>query len=221
MSYSVNILFLVRPAFLDGWLNVIVLTSSPISLIKPLLPSILIGSANIRWDLTDFLYVRGQVGTDRYDYHRTISTPFGTRYQPLGSIGEYKLTFKQYDADFFLGTDNLAITSDVSLTGFLGVGSNYQQSESVSANGSNFIVPGLINVKNTAAQSNGYGFSEKKITSAFGSAELGFKDYAFLTVTARNDWFSTLSLAGKDAPNNDLYTSASFSFRICFLPDKR
>jgi len=61
----------------------------------------LIGSANIRWDLTDFLYVRGQVGTDRYDYHRTISTPFGTRYQPLGSIGEYKLTFKQYDADFF------------------------------------------------------------------------------------------------------------------------
>ena len=171
----------------------------------------LIGSANIRWDLTDFLYVRGQVGTDRYDYHRTISTPFGTRYQPLGSIGEYKLTFKQYDADFFLGTDNLAITSDVSLTGFLGVGSNYQQSESVSANGSDFIVPGLINVKNTAAQSNNYGFSEKKITSAFGSAELGFNDYAFLTVTARNDWFSTLSLAGKQAPNNDLYTSASFS----------
>ena len=171
----------------------------------------LIGSANIRWDLTDYLYIRGQVGTDRYDYHRTVSTPFGTRYQPLGSIGEYKLTFKQYDADFFLGTDNLAITDDVSLTGFVGLGSNYQQSESVSANGSNFIVPGLIDVKNTAAQSNGYGFSEKKITSAFGSAELGFKDYAYLTVTARNDWFSTLSLAGKDAPNNDLYTSASFS----------
>ena len=171
----------------------------------------LIGSANIRWDLTDFLYVRGQVGTDRYDYHRTISTPFGTRYQPLGSIGEYKLTFKQYDADFFLGTDNLAITDDLNLTAFLGVGSNYQQSESVTANGSQFIVPGLINVKNTAAQSNGYGFSEKKINSAFGSAEFGFRDYAYLTVTARNDWFSTLSLAGKDAPNNDLYTSASLS----------
>ena len=171
----------------------------------------LIGSANIRWDLTDFLYVRGQVGTDRYDYHRTISTPFGTRYQPLGSIGEYKLTFKQYDADFFLGTDNLAVTDDLNLTAFLGVGSNYQQSESVTANGSQFIVPGLINVKNTAAQSNGYGFSEKKINSAFGSAEFGFRDYAYLTVTARNDWFSTLSLAGKDAPNNDLYTSASLS----------
>ena len=30
-------------------------------------------------------------------------------------------------------------------------------------------------------------------------------------MTARNDWFSTLSLAGKEAPNNDLYTSASLS----------
>ena len=46
-----------------------------------------------------------------------------------------------------------------------------------------------------------------KSTPSYGSAELGFQDYAFLTLTARNDWFSTLSLAGKDAPNNDLYTS--------------
>jgi hypothetical protein len=36
-------------------------------------------------------------------------------------------------------------------------------------------------------------------------------DYAYLTVTARNDWFSTLSLKNKKAPNNDLYTSASLS----------
>ena len=68
-----------------------------------------------------------------------------------------------------------------------------------------------MNVKNTQNQSNGYGFSEKQINSAYGSAELGFQDYAFLTLTARNDWFSTLSMAGKDAPNNDLYTSASLS----------
>jgi TonB-linked SusC/RagA family outer membrane protein len=170
-----------------------------------------IGSVNARWDLTDYLYLRGRIGTDRYDLHRTVSTPFGTAYQPLGSISEYKLAFKQFDADAFLGTDNLALTDDVSLTAFVGVGSNKITSESVSANGSNFIVQGLVNVKNTQNQSNGYGFSEKQINSAYGSAELGFQDYAFLTLTARNDWFSTLSMAGKDAPNNDLYTSASLS----------
>ena len=170
-----------------------------------------IGSVNARWNLTDFLYLRGRVGTDRYDYHRTVSTPFGTAYQPLGSIGEYKLSFKQLDADAFLGTDNLALTSDLSLTAFVGLGSNYVESESVSANGSQFIVPGLVSFGNTKNKSAGYGYSQKKINSAYGSAEFGFQDFAYLTLTARNDWFSTLSLAGKDAPNNDLYTSASLS----------
>ncbi len=171
----------------------------------------LIGSVNAKWDLTDFLYVRGRVGTDRYDYHRTVSTPFGTAYQPLGSIGEYKLAFKQFDADVFLGTDALELASGINLNAFVGIGSNYIESESVSANGSNFIVPGLVSFGNTVNKSAGYGYSEKKINSAYGSAEIGYNDWAYLTVTARNDWFSTLSLAGKEAPNNDLYTSASLS----------
>ena len=40
---------------------------------------------------------------------------------------------------------------------------------------------------------------------------LDFKIGLILTLTARNDWFSTLSLKDKVAPNNDLYTSASLS----------
>ena len=170
-----------------------------------------IGSANVRWDLSDWLYVRGRVGADRYDLHRTNSEPYGTGYKPLGGINHYKLAFKQFDSDFFIGTDNLALTSDVSLTAFVGIGSNIQEAESLSVNGNDFIVPGLVSINNVANKSAGYGYSKKQINSAYGSAELGFSDYAFLTVTARNDWFSTLSLAGKDSPNNDLYTSATLS----------
>ena len=69
----------------------------------------------------------------------------------------------------------------------------------------------MYNVKNTQNQGNGYGFNERQINSVYGSAEIGYKDAIFLNVTARNDWFSTLSLAGKEAPNDDLYTSASLS----------
>src|SRR6056300_1627191 len=122
-----------------------------------------------------------------------------------------KLTRQQRDADLFIGTDNLEIVDDLSLTAFVGVNQNYVNSESVSASGSEFIVPFLYDVKNTTNQGTGYGFNERQINSAYGSAEIGFKDAIFLNVTARNDWFSTLSLAGKVAPNNDLYTSASLS----------
>ena len=170
-----------------------------------------IGAINARLDLTDFLYIRGRVGTDRYDLFRTNSEPYGTGYIPMGQITHYTLQFKQFDADFFLGTDNLSLTDQVSLTAFVGVGSNTIESQSISLRGNEFIVPGLVSVNNTKSKSTGYGFSEKQINSAYGSAEFGYNDWAFLTVTARNDWFSTLSLAGKNAPNNDLYTSATLS----------
>ena len=170
-----------------------------------------IGSINARLDLTDFLYIRGRVGTDRYDLFRTNSEPYGTGYIPMGQITHYALQFKQFDADFFLGTDNLSLTDQVSLTAFVGVGSNIVESQSMSQRGNEFIVPGLVSINNTKSKSTGYGFSEKQINSAYGSAEFGYNDWAYLTVTARNDWFSTLSLAGKNAPNNDLYTSATLS----------
>ena len=170
-----------------------------------------IGSINARLDLTDFLYIRGRVGTDRYDLFRTNSEPYGTGYIPKGQITHYALQFKQFDADFFLGTDNLSLTDQVSLTAFVGVGSNIVESQSMSQRGNEFIVPGLVSINNTKSKSTGYGYSEKQINSAYGSAEFGYNDWAFLTVTARNDWFSTLSLAGKNAPNNDLYTSATLS----------
>ena len=170
-----------------------------------------IGAVNARWDLSDDIYVRGRVGVDRYDLHRTNSEPYGTGYIPLGMISHYKLAFQQMDTDFFIGTDDLSISDDVSLTAFVGVGSNVVKAESLNLRGDQFIVPGLVSINNTAQKSSGYGFSEKQINSVYGSAELGFLDYAFLTVTARNDWFSTLSLANKNAPNNDLYTSATLS----------
>ena len=51
----------------------------------------------------------------------------------------------------------------------------------------------------------------KKVNSLYASANFAYDNFAYLDVTARNDWFSTLSLAGKDSPNNDLYTSATLS----------
>ena len=178
-----------------------------------------IGALNARYDVTDYLYLRGRLGGDRYDLHKTGSTPWGTAFQPRGSINENKSTFKQYDADAFLGTDNLQIVDDLTVNAFVGIGTNVQEYDAVSKSGSDFIVPFLINVQNTKNQGGGYSYWKKKINSAYGSAEFGFQDWAFLTVTARNDWFSTLSLKDKKSPNNDLYTSASLSLVLSDVMD--
>ena len=178
-----------------------------------------IGALNARYDITDYLYLRGRLGGDRYDLHKTNSTPWGTAYQPNGSINENKSTFSQYDADAFLGTDNLQIVDDLTVNAFVGIGSNVQEYNATSKSGSHFIVPFLINVGNTKNQGGGYSYWKKQINSLYGSAEFGYQDWAFLTLTARNDWFSTLSLKDKKAPNNDLYTSASVSLVLSDVMD--
>jgi len=178
-----------------------------------------IGALNARYDITDYLYLRGRLGGDRYDLHKTNSTPWGTAYQPNGSINENKSTFSQYDADAFLGTDNLQLVDDLAVNAFVGIGTNVQEYNAVSKSGSDFIVPFLINVQNTKNQGGGYSYWKKQISSLYGSAEFGYQDWAFLTLTARNDWFSTLSLKDKKSPNNDLYTSASVSLVLSDVMD--
>ena len=178
-----------------------------------------IGALNARYDITDYLYLRGRLGGDRYDLHKTNSTPWGTAYQPNGSINENKSTFSQYDADAFLGTDNLQIVDDLTVNAFVGIGSNVQEYNATSKSGSHFIVPFLIDVGNTKNQGGGYSYWKKQINSLYGSAEFGYQDWAYLTLTARNDWFSTLSLENKKAPNNDLYTSASVSLVLSDVMD--
>ena len=69
----------------------------------------------------------------------------------------------------------------------------------------------MLTIKNTENQQALYNYGQKQINSVYSNAEFDYQDKIFLTVSARNDWFSTLSAAGKETPNNDLYGSASLS----------
>ena len=60
----------------------------------------------------------------------------------------------------------------------------------------------------TKSQSIGYGYSKSGINSLYGSAEISYAGYLFITATARNDWFSVLNPAN----NSKLYPSLGGSF---------
>ena len=178
----------------------------------------LLAAVSAKYDITKYLYIRGQAGLDKatnhYNNHRVnvanLTWP-GIQFSPLGQLFEQTQTIDQYDADVFIGTDNVNITKDIAVNGFVGAGSFYVKGEDVGVLGDQVVIPGLYTVLNTASQSGLYGFQERKINSVYGSAEFSFADKIYLTTTVRNDWFSTLSAEGKTTPNNDLYGSASLS----------
>lgn len=53
-----------------------------------------------------------------------------------------------------------------------------------------------------------YGLDERKVNSFYGAAGVSYRNYLYLNVTGRNDWFSTLSPASRSI----FYPSATASF---------
>ena len=178
----------------------------------------LLASTSIQYDVSDYLYLKLQAGFDRSTNHYNntsigggnLNFP-GISFFPLGDLFEQTQTIKQHDADFFIGTNGINITNDFSFNGFIGTGTFAFESEAIGVLGRNTVIPGLLTIQNTENQAALYQYGKKQINSTYANAEFDYQDKIFLTVTARNDWFSTLSAVGKETPNNDLYGSASLS----------
>ena len=170
----------------------------------------IIASTSLRYEFTDWLSLTGRVGIDNDVIKRVGVTPFGTGFQPLGSISEQERRTNQVDADLILAA-NRDITDKFSISALVGANSNHRKFETLNLGGGEFIVPGLEDLGNTVTQSRSRGYSERKIGSIYGSLELSYDRWAYVTFTGRNDWFSTLSFPGKTTPNDDFYPSINAS----------
>lgn len=166
----------------------------------------LIGSADVRYDLTDWLYASGQFQMDWYTRRDKSLTPQGTGYQLGGSISEGEDRVREVNTQFILGATKTF--SQFSLNAFVGGNRMRRSSERIAANGNGFNVEFFPAINNAQTRNYGYGFSESGINSLFGSAEIGYNGYLFLTATARNDWFSVLN----PEYNSILYPSVGASF---------
>tara|TARA_R110000744_G_scaffold32116_3_gene75285 strand:- start:742 stop:3846 length:3105 start_codon:yes stop_codon:yes gene_type:complete len=170
----------------------------------------IIASTSLRYDILDWLSLTGRVGIDNDIIRRTSVEPFGTAYKPLGGINEEERRYNQVDADLILAAEK-NITDKFAISALVGANNNHVKSENLFLGGNDFIVPGLEDIGNTVSQSRSREYSERKIGSVYGSLELSYDRWAYVTFTGRNDWFSTLSFPGKTTPNDDFYPSINAS----------
>ena len=181
----------------------------------------IIASTSLRYDVKDWLYVSARAGLDHYNIRRTKLTPYGTGFSALGGITENNISYTQIDADLIIGADK-DITDKITVNALVGSNVNNVQNEDIGLSGQQFIVPTLADFGNTTNQSGSRGFGEREISSVYGSLQVSYDDYLYLTYTGRNDWFSTLSFPGKESPNDDFYSSLSaVSYTHLTLPTNR
>jgi outer membrane receptor protein involved in Fe transport len=182
----------------------------------------LTGGLTLKYNLADWLSVQGQATRDGYTFNVTEVVPSGVEYTRSDGIHGGNLT--QYELDYHEVNSNVMLiahkkyASQLSLDANLGVN---QQDNVTTINGIGavpnsgnraagpFVVAGNYNPDNIAVTPP-YSSSDQhyRVNSVYGSVESGYRNYLFLDLTARNDWFSTLNVHS----DHYLYPSLSGSF---------
>ena len=165
-----------------------------------------LGNISLKYDFTKWLYMQGRIGRDYNVRDDASYTGYGTAFKPRGDYNESFSTTREDNYDLIIGANKEI--KDFAFDAIIGANAMYRVAESKGGGGNDLVVPFLHTVANVAAPSFRYGFSEQAINSYFGSANITYKNYLNLTVTGRQDEFSTLAKGS----NTLFYPSAGLSF---------
>jgi TonB-linked SusC/RagA family outer membrane protein len=173
------------------------------------------GTASANYKFNDWVNATLRSGTDFYRNFSNYNVAAGW----IGGLfdgGSYVDGGFQEATRFSQETNtDFLVTAKHNLFSNLGVSANFGGNRRVSRYRANafgtdqLVIPGVYNIANSAKQviPSETQF-EKRINSAYGQAEFAYDGYAYLTVTGRNDWSSTLPTGS----NSYFYPSVSGSY---------
>ncbi|KQO24848.1 SusC/RagA family TonB-linked outer membrane protein [Flavobacterium sp. Leaf82] len=154
-----------------------------------------IGLASLKYDFTNTISLQVRTGLDQMTNknvrNRYATVAFNNN---LGSYSESYETVSEFNTDALLSYNEKF--GDFSIGVNAGANTLQQNSSSLYSGGvlskRNFFA--LSNVSTVQSTSTA---SEKQINSVYGFSQIGFRNYLFLDLTARNDWSSTLPAANR------------------------
>lgn len=168
-------------------------------------------NASLKYDIADWLNVTGRVRLDESTYRSTESYYAGTLTTFCGVNGGYSDatdTDRTFYGDVIANVDK---TWDAwRLIANVGGSINDQRYERIGSAG-DLVLANVFTTRNlntsSAFKSFQSGWHDQN-QAVFGSAELGFNNYLFLTLTGRNEWASQLAFTDK---TSYFYWSAGLS----------
>ena len=98
---------------------------------------------------------------------------------------------------------------DVSFSAVVGTDLNHRFDKTNFSRGRDLTIPDFYNLSNATNLYTDESSTTKRLAGIYGSVDLGYKDYIYLTVTGRNDWASSF---GPKAKSSFFYPSVALSF---------
>ncbi|NLD23831.1 MAG: TonB-dependent receptor, partial [Bacteroidales bacterium] len=176
-----------------------------------------VSTINASYDLTDWLSANYQFGWNQYEMGRKQVINIGS-VGPGDFPGQGQITNDTYSTQELESNFNLTFkhkfNEDLDLRVTAGHNVNQRTTHRTDAIGNRMIFRGIDNVGNTQEQTASETTSKRRLWAIYADALLGYKNYAFLNLTIRNDHSSTLPVE-----NNSYYYPAvtgSFVFTDAF-----
>jgi TonB-linked SusC/RagA family outer membrane protein len=172
------------------------------------------GNVNASYEISKWVSVNAVLGLDAYADNRIQRFEIGSRNVTGGQVIEDNYNYRHTDFYFSLsGGGNL--NSDFTLNYNAGVNmySQRRKQNYIQGDALNFV--GFMELGNTANISSQITNTNLRTLGLYGTLDLGFRDYLYLSLTARNDWSSTLIDPANKFNSNDisfLYPSVSLGF---------
>ncbi len=122
----------------------------------------------------------------------TTANSYNGQTQDPGYYAINKRTRYELNHDAYLNYSK-SINEKLKLNALVGVNVNERGHTRVGGSLSALDVPGYFNLSNGTIDPSASQYeSKRRLWGAFGNVELGYNDFFYMTVTARNDWSSTL-----------------------------
>ena len=168
------------------------------------------GNISATYKLTDWLTLTGRSGTDFYEDRRKTRT--AARQAKLGTTqlydayNEEQIFVRESNSDFLLNATHKFGEFDITANIGGNHRSNFAQRNYMGA--TELAIPRVWNMGNSRQRPvTENSFIEKTVNSLYASANLGFRNYLFVDLTARNDWSSSLPSSNRSY----FYPSAAVS----------
>lgn len=179
-----------------------------------------LGTVTVRYNFFKWLYLQGRVNAD-FGYNKNEGNlPHGTG-APLrndantGWRGTYNVNTsfnRQMNMDFLLGTSHKI--GDFTIDGTLGGNIYTVNNENTTQGVTDFVVRDVYSIPNGVTKTQNFNVSRSQINSLYAFADFGYKDFLYLNLTDRVDYFSVLTPPGSivaNPKNYENYPSVSAS----------
>jgi TonB-linked SusC/RagA family outer membrane protein len=152
-----------------------------------------IANMHADYDVTKWANLSFALGTNTFLNNRREVIEISSRAaQGLGSLVVDNYRKQEIESTMLLDL-HPKLKGDFSLTGVVGANFNQRTITDLTNVGNQFIERGYYSLTNTVQKLIGEdSYSRRRIFGLFANATLGYKNYAFITATGRNDWSSTL-----------------------------